>query len=292
MRLKAVDLTGQKFGRLVALFPCTNERGRRIGRCQCDCGNVVDVAAGNLRSGGTKSCGCLSHEYEDLTGRKFGRLFVIKRVPDIVNETGKHYAAWLCKCDCGNTKVVHRDNLKNNTTLSCGCLRNESASKRFSAHLEGENFGRLTVLHRVGTQIQGNGDKKSYWHCICECGSEIDIIGKNLINGNTQSCGCLISKGEEKVRKILNSLHIRFRTQYHFKDLCGPGEKGRPLKFDFAIFNEADDNLAALMEYQGEQHFSDKFGWFGKQQREVTDGLKRNYCKDHNIPLLDRKSVV
>lgn len=58
-----LDLTGQRFGRLTALYPT----GKRIGHsvmwnCQCDCGNTADVAAINLRKGYTKSCGCLSSE--------------------------------------------------------------------------------------------------------------------------------------------------------------------------------------------------------------------------------------
>lgn len=52
----------------------------------------------------------------DLTGRQFGVLTVIKRSENI----GKH-AAWLCKCACGNTKVVRSDHLVYGMTTSCGC---------------------------------------------------------------------------------------------------------------------------------------------------------------------------
>ena len=55
-----VDITGQRFGRLIALHPTENRSSSSIvWRCQCDCGNMVDVSSGNLRSGRTKSCGCL-----------------------------------------------------------------------------------------------------------------------------------------------------------------------------------------------------------------------------------------
>ena len=54
-----IDLTGQRFGRLVVI-----KRSENIGRytawlCECDCGKEVVVKATYLRSGGTKSCGCL-----------------------------------------------------------------------------------------------------------------------------------------------------------------------------------------------------------------------------------------
>lgn len=61
----------------------------------------------------------------NLAGKKFGRLLVL-------NEEGKTprgQIKWKCLCDCGNQVVVVGGNLKNGTTKSCGCLRNEKLSK-------------------------------------------------------------------------------------------------------------------------------------------------------------------
>ena len=53
------DLTGQKFGELTALYSNKIAKdGQRIWHCRCSCGNEVDIRAGALRSGHTKSCGC------------------------------------------------------------------------------------------------------------------------------------------------------------------------------------------------------------------------------------------
>lgn len=57
----------------------------------------------------------------DLTGQKFGRLTVIKRVEN--NNNNK--VCFLCKCDCGNTIVVTGSRLKTGNTKSCGCLHKE-----------------------------------------------------------------------------------------------------------------------------------------------------------------------
>lgn len=68
---------------------------------------------------------------KDLTGQKFGRLFVQSRNYDVQNkhyaETGKQVAFWNCICDCGNRTVVRTNNLKNKSspTLLCGCLFRE-----------------------------------------------------------------------------------------------------------------------------------------------------------------------
>lgn len=49
------DLTSQRFGRLVALEPTDKRSGLSVvWRCRCDCGNVCEVASGNLRSGRTQ----------------------------------------------------------------------------------------------------------------------------------------------------------------------------------------------------------------------------------------------
>lgn len=88
-----IDLTGQKFGKLTVVKR-TNDKRDGMGRpivtweCQGDCGNTINVSSQKLRTGHTKSCGCLrnansknysSHNFDDLTGKRFGRLTVISR---------------------------------------------------------------------------------------------------------------------------------------------------------------------------------------------------------------------
>ena len=55
--------------------------------------------------------------------------------------------------------------------------------------LTGQRFGRLTVLHRAE-----NRNKKTYWHCLCDCGNEKDIAARHLSGGSINSCGCLNSE--------------------------------------------------------------------------------------------------
>ena len=58
---------------------------------------------------------------KDYVGERFGRLIVIKRA-----ENNKfNQVQWLCKCDCGNEKIVSANNLRNKQTRSCGCLKKE-----------------------------------------------------------------------------------------------------------------------------------------------------------------------
>lgn len=58
-----VDLTNQRFGRLVILGPTEKRLNNKImWKCRCDCGKIHYVRAGDVKSGRTKSCGCLNQE--------------------------------------------------------------------------------------------------------------------------------------------------------------------------------------------------------------------------------------
>lgn len=60
LKREPVDLTGQKFGKLTAIKYDHKSKGKIYWLCECECGNTHVVAASNLTSGKTKSCGCLS----------------------------------------------------------------------------------------------------------------------------------------------------------------------------------------------------------------------------------------
>jgi len=108
---------GTKFGRLTVL-----EEHPRTWLCQCDCGNFTNVRYSALRNGNTKSCGCYGDEcrkkrFIDLTGKRFGKLYVL-------GQNGKdkwHDTIWKCQCDCGKVVDVTGSHLKRKNKRSCGC---------------------------------------------------------------------------------------------------------------------------------------------------------------------------
>lgn len=61
---------------------------------------------------------------KDLSGMKFNRLTVLGRTI----KDNKH-VYWMCKCDCGQEKIVRSDSLLNGAIQSCGCLNRENAKK-------------------------------------------------------------------------------------------------------------------------------------------------------------------
>lgn len=77
MRSRYENLVGKKFGRLLVI-KYTNKRSKNIGviwKCKCDCGNITFVIANNLKSGNTKSCGCLKYKHGDNCCKNRARLY-------------------------------------------------------------------------------------------------------------------------------------------------------------------------------------------------------------------------
>lgn len=127
-----LDLTGQRFGRLVAVQDVGARRSFRVWRFQCDCGAEVDRTTADVRTGKTSSCGCLQRDLSserkllDITGQVFGRLRVVARR----GTDGHGHAAWDCSCSCGENVVVSGIVLRKGEVQSCGCLRRELAAER------------------------------------------------------------------------------------------------------------------------------------------------------------------
>lgn len=119
---------------------------------------------------------------QDLTGKKYGKLTVLGRGEDYVSPSGSRLLRWKCQCECGNVINATTSQLKRGIS-SCGCT-----SRRES--LIGLQFGKLTVISEAEDYVSPKGLHMAKWHCRCDCGSEIDVLGMSLKNGDTKSCGC------------------------------------------------------------------------------------------------------
>jgi hypothetical protein len=148
----------------------------------------------------------------DLTGQTFGRLTVLGRADDHVSSSGRRFAQWQCKCECGKDVIVIGSNLKKGKTQSCGCLRAELDTIRSSTDLSGQRFSRLTVISRADDIMNKNGTTAARWKCVCDCGNETIVRAQALKNGSVKSCGCLRRE---------NMDHARKHSKNSFIDLTG-----------------------------------------------------------------------
>ena len=64
--------------------------------------------------------------------------------------------------------------------------------------LSGQKFGMLTVKDMTKKR---DGRGSVYWHCVCDCGNEVDVPAARLIQGTCHSCGCLQKKIRQEIAK-------------------------------------------------------------------------------------------
>lgn len=265
---RGYDLTGIRFSKLVVLKRVENLGNHVRWLCQCDCGNTSVVSTTNLLSGHTTSCGCArktksGFRGEDITGMKFGRWTVL-------GFSGKQ-SYWTCQCECGTIKDVYKYSLLKGVSTSCGCYNKECLHARALSDKNnkiGKRFGKLLVID----WIPNKG-----WLCQCDCGNTTIVKARNLTSGNTQSCGCLRSKGEEKITKLLLENNIPFETQYK-PNIYGNGK----MAYDFFVDGRY------LLEFDGPQHKGVFSGYFTKDnilQIMERDIIKNRWALEHGIPL-------
>lgn len=155
-----IDLSGQRFGRLLVLHEAEHHVGRSGDRrrqwlCRCDCGNEITVLQNSLQKGATTSCGCLQRVYKDtdLTGRRFGKLTVESPV-DMSPLSGKK--SWRCRCDCGNVKEYTTTILMSGRVCSCGCHQTELRQQRIDDNVFGLFNGTNVTRIRKQTLQKNN----------------------------------------------------------------------------------------------------------------------------------------
>lgn len=148
-RERAVDLTGQQFGRLSVIYHVFSTlEGEKYYLCKCECGNEKFILGSSLRAGRTTSCGCYNKEilrskFKDITGERFGRLVVQGR--SFIN--GEWARKWECKCDCGNECIVEGEFLRNGTTKSCGCYLKDRSLLPLSFYSDSEAYKKTKNIY-------------------------------------------------------------------------------------------------------------------------------------------------
>lgn len=173
--------------------------------------------------------------------------------------------------------------IANGSTTSCGCKQKEKArqillqynlSDKNKLNLKGQRFGKLLALEPTNQRK----NHQIVWKCKCDCGNICYVKSNFLSSGMTQSCGCLNSKGEEKITQILLKLNIIFYKEYQFIDCINP-KTNTKLRFDFYL-----PDYNCCIEYDGKQHYINS--WEPLRNVQYRDQIKNEYCKIKNIHLI------
>ena len=97
-------------------------------------------------------------KFIDLTGKRFGKLTVIKRVEN----NSRKEARWLCKCDCGGENVATSGHLNSGHTKSCGCLLKENSGRNSKHGLSQTRLYKTYTHMKERCYIKNNKDYKNY----------------------------------------------------------------------------------------------------------------------------------
>ncbi|MCE3203400.1 hypothetical protein [Paenibacillus sonchi] len=123
--------------------------------------------------------------HQIIPEQKYNRLKVICELP-----TKNKKRQVLCRCDCGVERAFDWSKVRTGQTKSCGCYGREMLKPNDIKDLTGQVFGRLTALRPDEGKDSGGS---IIWTCRCKCGREVHVPSRDLISGNTKSCGCLLS---------------------------------------------------------------------------------------------------
>ena len=200
-----LNLVGQKFGTWIVL-----KMGEENKTCFCrceKCGIEKDVITYKLLKGGSKSCGKSScsgmkenKKIKLKKGFKCHKLTVIKRVEDHKN----NHSQYLCKCECGKTKVFLGTSLKTGKVKSCGCLVKLEPGKALKNIIFKEYKDNAKSRNLEFSLTQKQFEKLIVGDCVY-CGSEPKSVRK---------------KGDFQI--IRNGVDRVDNTKSYFLDNCVP----------------------------------------------------------------------
>lgn len=251
--------------------------------CVCECGNTMTISGIRIRNYSKSCLTCSNWRYIDMTGwvmKEHGvldsKLTVVEKDWNKIKEKKNKLIYWRCICECGKETVVDSQSLRNGNTLSCGCLHKTNTR---AINIAGQTFGKLKALEPTSRRSKNGG---VMWLCQCSCGRQVEVELNSLRRKHTLSCGCLVSKGEEKIIKLLNENHIPYEKEKSFDD-CINEKTGYCLRFDFYVKNDF------IIEFDGEQHYKEILGSWGEDisfsERQNRDKKKNDYCFRNKIPI-------
>jgi hypothetical protein len=164
----------------------------------------------------------LKRESDDLTDQVFGDWIVISKLPSV-----KRHTRWLCHCSCGNEVAVFASSLISGRSTSCG-----HEDKKI-VDLRGRRFEKLLVVARTvelpyTSALRYRSKKPGVcWDCLCDCGKRCVVSSKNLLCGNTRSCGCL---------RIFSDPTMGSKKSLFRKYKRSAGVRGLSFEVDFDFF--------------------------------------------------------
>lgn len=166
-------MIGKKFTRLTPIEVVFEKKKHLIYKCQCDCGNVIEVAGYALRNGNTKSCGCIRRP--NLVGLENDHGIVINKVRNQM---------WTMKCKhCDGEHIQNQREIRKNAhTRVCSKYKphNHTGLKKPDMRIR-NRFG--ITLDQYNSMLEAQG----YTCAICRKSDEVE--GRRLAIDHCHTTG-------------------------------------------------------------------------------------------------------
>lgn len=188
------------------------------------------------------------------------------------NQTINGEAYWNCECPiCHQIWQVRGSHLNEPNPVSCckncSSLKNlTKIEKPYSKNIKGNRYGKLLALEQTSKK-----GRTYFWKCLCDCGRYCEKELQYLENGDTTSCGCIDSRQNYKIAKLLEENNILFEEE---KILF------KQYRFDFYVNNQY------IIEFDGIQHFEQRENREPLEEIRKRDLEKNKYCFINNIPII------
>lgn len=198
------EMIGKKFGKLTPVEVLKEKKLHLLYRCVCDCGNEVEAMGNSLRSGNTKSCGCIRRP--NLVGLENSHGIVINKVRNQI---------WTIKCKhCGEEHIQNQREIRNDAhSMSC--------SKYRPSNYTGLDRRDVIIRNQYGITLEDyNNMLEAQGYKCAICGNEDEVEGRRLAIDHCHTTG--------KVRGLL----------------CGKCNRGLGLFYDnFTLLQNAIEYL-------------------------------------------------
>lgn len=131
---KIIDITGKKFNMLTAISYSKSNNGS-FWNFKCECGNIKEIRASQVKNGNNKSCGCLieSSLFKSKINIIEGELINNIKVLKFIKNQG-HNKLYKFQCYCGNEFSSLSINVIRGNTNSCGCYKNKRVLESVTKH--------------------------------------------------------------------------------------------------------------------------------------------------------------
>jgi hypothetical protein len=167
------EMIGKKFGKLTPVEVLKEKKLHLLYRCVCDCGNEIEAMGNSLRSGNTKSCGCIRRP--NLVGYENSHGIIINKVRNQM---------WTIKCNhCGEEHIQNQREIRNNAhSMSC--------SKYRPPNYTGLEKRDGIIRNQYGiTLAEYNAMLEAQDYKCAICGNEDEVEGRRLAIDHCHTTG-------------------------------------------------------------------------------------------------------